>query len=162
MTGEVCFKDDGQNRSPVLYFWVAPQSTRRLLTHSTLHLPHVSAVSIRQRKWATSHFAYRSAPELCSYKRAALTKSTSFEFYSHLSTGFRVQCRCSISFRIQLVGFRPWKAQRDPKLNVQQHCSILTLRRLVALETIKGVREEMEEGNKSEEWSFSIPLHGCV
>lgn len=32
-----------------------------------------------------------------------------------------MQMRGSASFRIQLVSFSPWKAQRDPTVNVQQH-----------------------------------------
>lgn len=52
---------------------------------------------------------------------AALTKSANLSFQSHLSQGFRMQVRGSASSRIRLVSFWPWKAQRDPKVNVQQH-----------------------------------------
>lgn len=42
------------------------------------------------------------------------------------------------------------KAQGDPKLDVQQHCSILTSHRLARSETMKGRRDKMGEANKLE------------
>lgn len=37
------------------------------------------------------------------------------------------------------------KAEADPKLDAQQHCSILTSHRLAGSETMRGRREEMGE-----------------
>lgn len=51
----------------------------------------------------------------------------------------------------ELVPSVPQKAQADPELDVQQHCSILTSHKLARSEIMKGSREEMGEANKTGE-----------
>lgn len=69
-----------------------------------------------------------------------------------------MQVRGLASSGIWLVSFWPWKAQRDPKVNIQQHwapCShISSIRNHNGSE--RGARKRKQADN---EWSSSIPVH---
>lgn len=78
----------------------------------------------------------------CSYKRSCFDQKC--KLWVLLTFIPRLQSAEQVPSILQ-------KAQGDPKLDVQQHCSILTSHRLAGSETMKGRREEMGEANKTGE-----------
>lgn len=146
------FQDDFQNRSPMLYFWPAPQSTQRLTPPLTLCSPHASSEPTQYRKWASAVLLSHALTRRLLWPK--VQASAFIHIYPQALSFFQ-------NIICQLLTLKSSK-------RCYAECSAMMLRAHFTQVGSTGDHKQQErrEGRGKEEWrgewSFSIPLHGSL
>lgn len=145
------FKDDFQNRSPMLY-WLAPQSTQRLIPPLTPCSPHESSEPAEHKKWATAVLLSHALTRRLLWLK--VQASGFIHIYPQALSIFQ-------NITCQLLTLKTSK-------RFYAECSAVLLRAHFTQDGSTGdyKQHERRDGRGKQEWrgewSFSIPLHGSL